>query len=761
MNEFPIGVVTSCKSGAVESLTVTLESLSKRLARCDVGDKDGPGWMPVEIEPGQRKTERVKSVRLLVFDVEARAEMIEDEKRIVGPEPLALDAMVAELGLSGWRCILHTSYSHTPEHPRYRLAFPLSRPMQAAEVKPLGLHVAASLGIGDSIDTACLEAARLYYLPRCPPERVALFRHTETKGAALPVDELLAEAARIDEATKSAAKPRETGKQSASVIGAFNNAHDVGAILEQFGYQRRRGNRWLWPGSTSGAAGVHLLPDSNPQRVYSFHGDPLNDGHSHDAFDLFRFLKHGGDISAAVRDAAHMLGMDRPREAPASRDASNAPQGHGGNGSTQASAYGAREAESPSGPSKPADKTEWPELEDAALYGLPGDIVRAIAPNTEADPAALLVQTLVAFGSFIGRGCHVPIEGDKHHANLYCVLVGKTAKGRKGTSWSRVRELFSPLPGWVSSVSGLSSGEGLKYHVRDATEGNKGKDGDPGVVDKRLLVIEPEFAQVLRTGARAGNTLSATVREGWDSGTLRTLTKNDPITATGAHISIISHITKDELRSELTETESGNGFANRFLFVCVQRSQTLPFGGGAIAEKTVAEIQDRITKARNEAQNYAIAKHAGAVHMTPEAMIIWEYVYPALSEGFDGLLGSVTARAEAQVRRIAMIYALMDGARSVDVKHLEAALALWRYCEQSARCIFGSAFGNRVVDEILRALRVAGSSGMTRTEIRDLFQRHESSERIGIALETIKERNLAYSEMRSTEGRPVEIWKVR
>ena len=408
-----------------------------------------------------------------------------------------------------------------------------------------------------------------------------------------------------------------------------------------------------------------------------------------------------------------------------------------------------------------AARSEWPELEDAALYGLPGDIVVNILPYTEADAAALLVQTLVAFGSLIGRGCHVPIEGDKHHGNLYCVLVGKTAKGRKGTSWGRVRQLFCELPRWVNTVSGLSSGEGLKYHVRDATEGKNDKGGDPGVEDKRLLVIEPEFANVLRTSSRAGNTLSATIREGWDSGTLRTLTKNDPVTATGAHIAIIGHITKDELRNELTETDKSNGFGNRFLFVCVDRSKRLPFGGGAIHQKTFTQLQDRITKARTEAHNHAMGKQAGAVSMTTEAMAIWEDCYAALSEGLDGLLGSVTARAESQVRRIAMLYALMDGLRVVESEHLLAALALWRYCEQSARCVFGSALGNRVADEILRALRVAGPGGMTRTEIRDLFQRNESAEKLGLALDVLKERNLVVSETRQTEGRPAQIWRAR
>ena len=292
--------------------------------------------MPTDIDPGPRKNERVKSVVLLVFDVEAKAKTVDGEKKIIGPEPPSFDAMLAELRLNNLRCIVHTSFSHTTEHPRYRVVFDLSRPMTAAEVRPLGLHVAAALGISDCIDTSCLEPARLFYLPRCPAERLALFRPADTQGEALDVDALFAEAARMNEAIKSPPKPRTAADFGGeSVIDAFNAAHDVGAILEQHGYKPFPRNRWLWPGSTSGIPGVRLLPDSSPQRVYSSHGgDPLGDGHGHDAFDLFRILQHDGDMPNALKAAVQMMGTGWPRamnarrrplgDAPASANAADA-----------------------------------------------------------------------------------------------------------------------------------------------------------------------------------------------------------------------------------------------------------------------------------------------------------------------------------------------------------------------------------------------------------------------------------------------------
>ena len=120
---------------------------------------------------------------------------------------------------------------------------------------------------------------------------------------------------------------------------------------------------------------------------------------------------------------------------------------------------------------EPVLPREWTQaVDEAAFHGIAGELVQMIEPHTEADPAAILVQTLVSFGALVGRGPHYRVEGDKHHANLYALMVGATAKGRKGTSWGRVREIFERIEEWKHHVSGLSSGEGVKFHVRDARE---------------------------------------------------------------------------------------------------------------------------------------------------------------------------------------------------------------------------------------------------------------------------------------------------
>ena len=193
-----------------------------------------------------------------------------------------------------------------------------------------------------------------------------------------------------------------------------------------------------------------------------------------------------------------------------------------------------------------------------------GDIVRKIEPHTETHPAALLVQLLIGAGNIIGRGPYVLTERDEQHTNLFGIIVGESSRGRKGTSWGHVRHILAQVdPSWESSkiMGGLASGEGVIAELRD------NEDGNDESRDKRLLLMEDEFAQVLRVLQRDGNTLSPIIRNAWDSGTLRNMSKGSPLRATGCHISMIGHITRAELSRLLTANDAANGFANRILWV--------------------------------------------------------------------------------------------------------------------------------------------------------------------------------------------------
>jgi hypothetical protein len=277
-------------------------------------------------------------------------------------------------------------------------------------------------------------------------------------------------------------------------------------------------------------------------------------------------------------------------------------------------------------------------------------------------------------------------------------------------------------------------------------------EADPGVADKRLLVFESEFASPLRMMARDGNILSVVIRQAWDTGDLRTMTKNSPASATGAHISIVGHVTRDELRRELNATDMANGFANRFLWVCAARSKELPEGGN-LADATLVPIAERLRDA------VAFARTTGEMKRDEAIKEMWARTYHEVTASTQGLLGAITSRAAPQIMRLACLYALLEHSAVVRAEHLWAAVALWEYCHGSARFIFGDSLGDPAADTILQALQSA-PDGLDRTEISSLFAGHKRAEEISRALAVLQENGIATVRppARDGKGRPSEVW---
>ncbi len=374
----------------------------------------------------------------------------------------------------------------------------------------------------------------------------------------------------------------------------------------------------------------------------------------------------------------------------------------------------------------PPPPAGWPTPPDPAAYhGLPGQVVAKIAPHTEADPAAILVQLLVCCGALIGRDAHYRVEATHHHPNEFVVLVGDSAKARKGSSFDHVARLLGHAdPAFTARLTtGLSSGEGLIWAVRDP------QGPDPGALDKRLLVIEPEFATVLKSTSRELSTLSPTLRSAWDGRPLALLTRTAPARATEAHISIIGHITQTELARHTTTVEIANGFLNRFIFAAVRRVRLLPEGGDPDPLKGTG-LGRYLTSVLKHAHT------AGRVTLTPDARELWWHTYPQLTQPADGLHGQLTARAEAHVIRLALLYTLTDGKRQISAPHLTAALALQDYAARSAAWALTGATGDPLAEQIYAALQ-QHPGGLTRSQISQTLKHNRPAGQIDHALHVL------------------------
>jgi hypothetical protein len=388
-----------------------------------------------------------------------------------------------------------------------------------------------------------------------------------------------------------------------------------------------------------------------------------------------------------------------------------------------------------------------PILSEAALYGVAGVAVRALAPHSEAHPAAILLQLLAAFGNAVGPAPHCVVDATRHGLNLFVVLVGESSKARKGTSWNQIRRLFAEVDHpWVAEriTTARLTPAALIYALRDQHP----------ATDRRLLALSEEFAVVLHSLRRNKGHLSPLLRCAWDSGDLRSLDGRHPIQATSTHISLIAHITQRELTENLHPAEAHNGFANRCLWTGVQRSQCLPEGGNLDAH----ELSAVATELRR-ALDWVGDAHTIRLSRDQQARTLWHQCYPVLSQLRPDLYGAATSRAEAQVLRLSAIYAVLDCSPSIRLPHLQAALAVWDYCSASASLFFGTSTGDHTADRILEAIN-ASTKGLSRTQVSALFHGHLSSNRIDAALEQLISLGAIDQSNQPTGGRRATLWSA-
>jgi len=397
-----------------------------------------------------------------------------------------------------------------------------------------------------------------------------------------------------------------------------------------------------------------------------------------------------------------------------------------------------------------------PKLREAAFHGLVGDVLRVIEPRSEGDPAAILTTLLAAFGNAVGSGPHVKIGAVRHRANLFVAHVGETAQGRKGQAYRDGIHIVKVADeDWhdAALVSGLGSGEGLLSKLQDDSKRNTA--GSHDLRSPCAFLYEPELARILTVASRDGSTVSMILREAWDQTRLELRVRSSPIVVRGAHVSAIAQITTEELRSRLTDREVANGFANRFMFVAVRRARLLPFGGN-FNEPTVKNLIPRLSKTLD------VARGIGEVSFEQIASAGYELLYAELANRVRfGLAGALLARAETHTLRLALIYALFDGSCRITAPHLEAAKAVWDYCEASARFIFGDALGDDVAQRILDEARQAYPLGLSRKDQHALFARHIGAARINAARQSLVQNHLARIETLPTKGRHQEVLVAR
>lgn len=382
-----------------------------------------------------------------------------------------------------------------------------------------------------------------------------------------------------------------------------------------------------------------------------------------------------------------------------------------------------------------------------AYHGPAGEYVRRIESEIEVDRLSVLVQLVTALGVLVGRRVFTGGNGPRHYPNLFTLVVGKTGVG-KGCASSLVQDFCRQVdPAFTRLVHGHpESTPGLIGFVSDGMIhpelGRRPAAGTRSeaypitpVTDKRCLVICEEMQATIAAKSRSGSSLTEALKCAWDGKDLENNTKM-PIRATDPHIGFIGHITPEELQDTLPRlrTDRSNGFTNRFLLVNAHRVRSLPFGGSIPACGDLCEtVKERLQKLGGVDSPATLLEIE--IEFAEESRETWRDFYEHLREGNPFLVGleGFTERLAPIVKRVAVIYAVLDGEFAIRNVHLNAAIALCLAALDAVRELLPPTPGTKSslqLEQKTRDLMNGALDWFTRTDVMDKFHRHVDAEQL-------------------------------
>lgn len=424
---------------------------------------------------------------------------------------------------------------------------------------------------------------------------------------------------------------------------------------------------------------------------------------------------------------------------------------------------------------------ELPEFPPECLHGIVGDVVKLATLNTEAGVPGCAFATLALFGAAAGRNVYIEIGDGIKHLRPWGIVIGPTSTGRKGTSLELPLQLIQlgqeisdskagNLAGTgprLANMNGVATGEGLIFAIRDGTDLVAGTQPRwQPIDDKRLLVIDEEFASTLAKCSRKDATLSATLRKGWDGRRLDNQTRSEPVAASRPHIVMLGQITPDEFLRKTETVELMNGLINRYMLILSKRNRSVPFPKPAPVGR-VKDLAQRLAASLSFAWG---GKHAFdptaenrlRVTLSPEAETLYQRDYDRLTRERPGIVGGATGRMSTQVWIIAATYAVLDQSCVVNAEHMEAALGWARYGIDCAALLFNAKDNKKgAIEDAARAAKVfdairrSGSTGITRTQLSAEFAGHLSASMLSAAIQTLLgQRKISEQSDSNTGGRP-------
>jgi len=386
-----------------------------------------------------------------------------------------------------------------------------------------------------------------------------------------------------------------------------------------------------------------------------------------------------------------------------------------------------------------------PQPTPEMFYGLAGEVGLISSRGSETNPVSSALAFLSFFSANAGRDSFLKIKNTIHHPRIFTLHIGRSSIGGKGESMelthiirSRLEKENEDLVGQTHE-GGLSSGEGLISLIHD------GFMSEPAINDKRLWIVESEFANTVTQGARKGNSLSSTIRNLWDGKSQGGGTKSNKTSTTDPHVSFHGCVTPSELKAMLSNNDILNGFSNRFIMIHAENIAYVPNPKETPEHEVVRLVQRTKEVIQFALGDYPTHKNTKQIQESEDALEFFAMRYKAVTKPFnDIVLDGILSRRRSHTRRLAMLFALLDKTRVIEVKHYKAAFAWEAYTTESVKYIFNSERRNKATQEkranankIMEYLEEK-NSGASKTDIsNECFKRHLDALKINEALSSL------------------------
>lgn len=346
----------------------------------------------------------------------------------------------------------------------------------------------------------------------------------------------------------------------------------------------------------------------------------------------------------------------------------------------------------------------FPEPPPEVYHGWFGGYLELVKETTTAPDQFHLASMLTIVGAYLGRRVYTRFASGKIYPNLYTVLVGNSAESKKDTAIERAWGTPIPPESTRTRVS-------LPYAERTGVESRpaflKGLSDSSKPLSGNAIIRMSEFSELLGNAHRKGTTSILTMLiQAWDNPPqLSNESIGTPAFVANPSISLLAGTQPNVLAQDLIDTDISSGFANRIMFVP---------GSGKGLNPWPDDVDEEARWEHWQRLHHNISAYGDGecipVNRTPEVDALW-IAFQQTPRGETPMERTMGQRLQNMVLKIALIYAVSDCSKTIELLHLQRAIAWieWDWeCVRQLMASWATGTDNRLADRMLTILRRTG-----------------------------------------------------